>query len=320
MSINEEILKEIDKSYYIALFCHTKPDADTVGSAMALRYFLEEKGKKVEVFCDSEIQSSLDYLKKIELIKKNYSGCFDLHIALDCGDRYRFGELTESFFSCKNTVNIDHHELTNDGFAKLNRVEKRASTCEMIYELIVEAGGKIDKDKAYALMSGILTDTNSFSNSNTDEKVLMTASKLVGMVDINKLNFVLLKSMSYEYLKLTGKALSRLRRYFDGKMTLIYVLEKEYTEAGVPRNEIKGLVEYALKDKDTKIAVSICQAQENKFEISFRSKDNVDVCKVCRVFGGGGHRVASGCVINGFFEDVVDKIVRAVELEQVLND
>lgn len=319
MTVKESILRKINQSGRIGIFCHTNPDADTIGSALALRIYLEKEGKKADVYCDSDISSALLFLKGVKEIKKEGAEKYDLHIALDCGDRFRFGDLTGFFFCNGNTINIDHHHLSNDGYAQLNWVEARASTSEMIYELLEYGGKGFDNDAAECLMAGILTDTNSFTNSNTDSRVMMTAAKLVDRVDINELSYRLLKNMSYEYAKLKGKAEARMRRYFDGRMTLIYMLEKEYTEAGLARSEIKGLVDSALRVEGTLIAVSVLQTGENKFDISMRGRKNTDVSKVCLSFGGGGHRVASGCVINGFFEDVVDKIVRAIRIEGVLD-
>ncbi|MEG1711175.1 MAG: bifunctional oligoribonuclease/PAP phosphatase NrnA [Clostridia bacterium] len=309
--VQNEIIKIIEKSESIALFSHTRPDADTIGAALALCYVLKRKGKKTQIFCDTQLEPRLSFLKGNDEIEKEFYGKYDAHIALDCGDAYRLGLLMDSFFKGNITVNIDHHNLTNDKYAQINWVDTRASSSEMVYELIEMMNVDIDVDIAQAVMSGIITDTNSFSNTNTDEKVLATAGKLIKYVNINALNFTLRRNTSYGRMRLMGQAMSRARNYFDGKVILMYVLNQDLIDNNVTLSATEGFVEQALNVDSAKAAVCICQASESGYKVSMRGKDGTDVCAVCQSFGGGGHKVAAGCNVNGFFEDVVDKILKA---------
>jgi len=303
------------KAENVALFCHTKPDPDTIGSALALRHALVKKGKNVAIFCDTPLKGRLSFVEGYETIRQEFYGKYDLHAALDCGDSLRMGELYEAFFRCKNTVNIDHHHLSNDKFARFNWVENKASVCQMVLEIVHAMGVEVDKTIADAVMSGIVTDTNCFSNTNTDKAVLDAAGELIDKVDINTLNFRLRRNTTYNRVKLMGRALSGAKLYFGGKVVILSVKDADYEATGTVMSDSEGFVDEGLNIEGVKAAVCVVQASHNSFKVSMRGKDNTDVCSVCKSFGGGGHRVAAGCTICGFYEDIVDKLIRAFEIE-----
>ena len=310
-----KIFEKIKKSNKIAIFSHTRPDGDTIGGVLALKLALQSIGKKCDAFCDVAISEKFLFLPQAD----SYALCpqdkYDLYIAVDCGENARLGENFVYFNNKNNTINIDHH-ATNDMFAGLNYVTNYASTCEIVYELIKFMKIPFTSDIALCLYTGMSTDTGNFSHSNTDKHVFECASDLVSYgINVAEINFILYKNTSFERTKLLGKVISRIRRYCDNKVSLIYTLLSDIQEVGAKQSDTEGFIDYATNIAGTQVGVSICQHTENSFKISMRSRGDVDVSRICAEFGGGGHKKASGCMISGFFEDVVDKVIRTISFE-----
>ena len=313
--IFQKIAEKIKKADKIAIFSHTRPDGDTVGGVLALKKGLESIGKKCACFCDNAIPSRFSFLPGVGDYSLSPAEKYDLYIAVDCGELARLGENAVFFQKKVNTVNIDHHG-SNDNFAEINYVAGYASTCEIVFELLDYMKTSLDDDSALCLYVGLSTDTGNFAHSNTDAHVFECARRLIGhKIDVAALNFALYRNTSFQRTKLLGRVLGRMRRYLDGKLTLIYTLSQDIAETGATASDTEGFIDYATNVTGTEVGVAICQHGENSFKVSMRSRGKVDVSAVCSSFGGGGHRNASGCMICGFFEDVVDKIVRAISLE-----
>jgi len=310
-----KIFEKIKKSNKIAIFSHTRPDGDTIGGVLALKKGLQSLGKQCDCFCDMAISERFLFLPQADTYQLHPQEKYDLYIAIDCGELARLGENYIYFENKNNTINIDHH-MTNDKFASINVVEKYASTCEIVFELLNFIGVQFDADIAKCLYVGISTDTGNFSHSNTDKHVFECASNLIGFgIDVAEINFILYKNTSLQRTKLLGKVISRIRRYCDDKITLIYILKSDLDEIGAKQSDTEGFIDYATNVSGTEVGVSICQHNENSYKISMRSRGDVDVSRICSEFGGGGHKKASGCMISGFFEDVVDKVVRTISFE-----
>ena len=311
----DKIAKVIFKAQKIALFSHTRPDGDTIGGVLALKNALQSIGKHCDAFCDNNIPEKFFYLPEADSFMLFPQEKYDLYIAVDCGELARLGENFQVFTREKNTVNIDHH-MTNDNFAAINCVMEYSSTCEIVFELLKFMKVQIDEKSAICMYTGLSTDTGNFAHSNTNEHTFETARELVKYdIDIAKLNFVLYRNTSFERTKLLGKVISRMRRYEDGQISLIYTLTSDMQEVGADASFTEGFIDYATNVEGTEVGISLCQHAENTFKVSMRSRGKIDVSKICSEFGGGGHRNASGCMVSGFFEDVVDKIVRAVSFE-----
>ncbi len=302
--------KIIEQCNSIALFCHTQPDGDTIGSGVALYLALKKMGKDVSVFCDDNLGSKISLFPETSIISKTFSGKYDLYIAIDCGDIFRLGEFSGYFANFSNTLVIDHH--ISQPYGKYYCSVMYASTAEIVFDILSLLNVELDERIATLLYIGLSTDTGNFAHANTDEKVFDVARQLCKInIDIPYINRVFYKSISFERTKLIGKVLSRIRKYFDGKMCLIYTKQEDLIEFGLDNDASKNLVDYAINIDTAIVGISISERSENVFNVSMRGKD-CDVRSVCERFGGGGHKLASGCLISGFFEDVVDKIVRAV--------
>ena len=294
----------------IALFAHTNPDGDTVGSCVALCLALKKLGKEVALFCDMELSETLKAFLQDESFSRSYQGKYDLLVAVDCGDVNRLGEFYSVYSRFDETLTIDHHG--GEYFSKYNCVTHYASTCQMIYEIVKALHVELDNAIATSLYVGLCTDTGNFMHNNTDSESFAMASELCKYgVDTEKIGRAFFKNTSLAETKLIGRVLARLRTYYDDKLVLLFVTQKDLEELNLDISATSGLVQFAINIDTAKVGVCMTECKPNTYKVSMRGKD-FSVREVCQEFGGGGHVVAAGCVISGFFEDVIEKIVRVV--------
>ena len=309
-----EIAKKLAKSKSVAIFCHVRPDGDTIGSALSLKKAIQTLGVRAEVFCDDLVPSRFLFLNECKTIKSDLDGEYDTLVAIDCADISRLGRFSDYYLSHKNTFNIDHH-VSNNRYGKENYIVDTAANCENVYDLITELGVKIDAETANLLLLGIVTDTGAFKHKNVTEKSLFIASKMVEKgADLNAITYTMFSAQSKERAKLFGNTMSKIRYFFEGRFAVASVFLSSLKETGAKADETEGFVDFVLGIDGVEVAVCMLEMSPNKFKISFRSK-GPNVNAVATSFGGGGHILASGCQINGEYEEVVDKVAFAVSRE-----
>lgn len=301
-----ELLQSADS---IALFAHTNPDGDTIGSCLSLKLALEQLGKKVAVFCDSEMSDRLAAFEQTNCISQQFAGKYDLLVAVDCSDASRVGLFESLFGNSRETLTIDHHG--GERFSKYNCLYGYASCCQIVYEIAQELNVKFDSILATYLYMGLCTDTGNFAHNNTNSDCFKMAGELVDFgADIERVYRVFFRDTTFAETKLLARALSRIRSYYDEKMFLTYVTAEDLSEFGVEHSTTSGIVSYLIDIDTAKLGVCICEVTPNHYKVSMRGKD-FSARDVCKEFGGGGHVLAAGCRIDGFLEDVIEKIVRA---------
>ena len=307
-SLSEKLKKEKD----VAIFCHIRPDGDTLGSALALSLALTNLGIKAQVFCDDVIPSRFFFLNSAKFVKNAIDKEYSAFLAIDCADRSRLGGFGDEFIKHKNTYSIDHH-VSNTRYAKTNYVVDRASNCENVLTLIEHMNADIDTEIANLLLMGIMTDTGSFKHKNVSSETLISASKLLEKgADINNIHYHMFTKQSKERAKLFGLTMSKIRYFLDGKFGVATVSQKDLELSGAKQDETEGFIDFLMGVDTIEVGACVLELGKNKYKISFRSK-GADVNAVAGVFGGGGHVLASGCQIQGEYEEVIDKICYAVK-------
>ena len=294
-----------------ALFVHTNPDGDAIGSAVALCLALRQLGKTVKIFCDMPVGNKItDSFEETREISAQFSGKFDLLVAVDCGDINRDGEFGGLYSNNRETLTLDHHG--GEYYSKYNLVTHYASTCQIVYEIVRQLPVKVDARIATYLYMGLCTDTGNFSHNNTDKaSFLMAADLCDGGADMEKINRIFFKDTSITETKLLGRAISHLRTFYDGKMALMYLTQADLKEFDADIGTTAGIVQNVINIDTARVGVMLTEYLPNTFKVSMRGKD-FSVRDVCKEFGGGGHMYAAGCMISGFLEDVIEKIERVV--------
>ncbi len=310
----KEIADELKKFNSALIFSHARPDGDTLGSAMALKTALINLGMEADVVCASDIPEKYDIFPAFKTIKKpsEIHKKYAAHVSVDVSVESMFGDGYQLYEKNANLFNIDHH-VSNSRYAKYNFVKDEAACCEIIYEFLHCLGAEITSETADYLILGIITDTGDFVHSNVTENTLLVSSKLVAAgARIHDITYRMFKDQTKERALLFARVISKMRFFLDGKLAIISVLADDFGQTGAKREETEGFIDFPLSVRGVEVAVSIMEAKNNCYKISLRSKGKANVNEVASVFGGGGHILASGCMICGFYEDVKDKIVKAV--------
>ncbi|MCH5165738.1 MAG: bifunctional oligoribonuclease/PAP phosphatase NrnA [Clostridiales bacterium] len=311
--ITTDILKAIEHAETILVCGHTRPDGDCVSSALAMRRICEKLGKKADAVCDADKPISYAFLPDYENFCAPRFDKYDLFIAVDCATDKRLGEYFRVMQEAGNVVNIDHHP-TNNLYGKINYIDPAASsTCAILYDLFSAQNGLIDRDVATMLYTGLSTDTGHFMHSNTTAKVFEIAMKLSELgVDIVNVNQALYCNKPFSKLKLAAKAINAIKLYEDGKIALMTIDQADLAECGCGSDDTEGLIDYASSISGVCISIAMCEQKGGFFRVSFRSSE-ADVAAAAGQFGGGGHKLAAGCIVNGNRYDVMEKLIAAAK-------
>ncbi len=300
--------KKLFSEKSVALICHVRPDGDTIGSTCALMRALLSVGVDAEAFCADEIPTRFFFLEETKNIKNHLSEKeFTAFVAVDCADITRLGTFASKFSKSKNTYVIDHH-VSNNRYANINYVVDNASNCENVYNLLKSLSIFIDKETANLLALGIVTDTGGFKHKNVTDSTLSIASDLVKLgADLNAISYNMFSKQSKERALLFAKTMSKIQYYHNNRVAIATVRYEDFSLTGANQDETEGFIDFVLGIDSVEIAICIMETEKKKFKISFRSK-GPNVNELASRFGGGGHVLASGCKINGAYEEVLDKL------------
>lgn len=312
--MTKEIKSLIDNAKTCAVFFHIGPDGDAIGSGLALKEALTQLGKNVTVFSQDEIGKDFEFLKPESIKTEIVSTKFDLGFVLDCSEIKRIGTMEAVLKNCEKVINIDHH-LNNENFTKFQIVEPEASsTCELMCYFLKQLGIEFTKQIKIDLYCGLATDTGCFMY-NLDKKAYSAAEFLTdGICDeIEKLNYTLFREKTFEELKLTGEAISKLESHLDNKFAITDIMQRDLLKHNVPIECTPNIIFLVSGLKDYDVICVICEEKAGVFRVSFRS-NKVDVSELARMFGGGGHKFAAGCKIYGGRNAVKNKILKACKV------
>ena len=310
-----ELFRLVNEATTIAIAGHIRPDGDCVGSCLGLYNYLTEntKEKQIDVYLES-VPAAFSFLKNTECAlteaKKNVS--YDLFIALDCGSRDRLGFTEELFLAAKHTVSIDHH-ISNTMFAEHNHVEGHASSaCEVLCGFLEDGG--ISKETAECLYLGIVHDTGVFKHSNTSRKTMDTAGMLLTKgVSASQVIDDSFYRKTYMQNQILGRCLLESILLLNGKIIFSAVSQKMMQLYGAVPADLDGIIDQLRVTAGVEVAILIREEGVQNYKVSMRSNGKVDVSKICCLFGGGGHKMAAGCTMNGSVHDVINNLSGQIE-------
>lgn len=312
----EEIAEKLNNSNRVAIFCHAKPDGDALGSGLALCLALENAGKKAVMCCEDVPPEKFAFLPAMKKVLQKLPGLdYDLFVSVDCADNMRMGVFSKTYQKFKkDTVNIDHH-ISNNGFGKLNYVNVCPASCEIMTEILVKGGFEITSDISDLLMLGMITDTGNFTHQDVTENTFKVAGLLRAKgADVNKISYYTNGRQPKARALLYGRVMSKMRFELDDRLAFIVITEKDMTELGAEKSFTEGFVDFPLTVDGVEVAISVMEYKKGQYKASLRSKGKVNVSAVAATFGGGGHILASGCMLFGELEEVIERLTRAVSL------
>ncbi|NLL17423.1 MAG: bifunctional oligoribonuclease/PAP phosphatase NrnA [Clostridia bacterium] len=306
------IVDTLQQAKGVLITAHERPDGDAVGSAIALDKGLQLLGVRTVVMLSDPVPEVYRFLRGSDsiLLPSSLGWRPDVIVALDSTEWERVGSFIEGFLPDTTTVNVDHH-ASNREFADLNWVDvDAAATGEMVLSLLKELQVPLDVDMASALYTAIATDTGFFQHANTTPEVLSRCAYLAEL----GANPHFISEQIHEYrslasLQALGYALRSLQLSPGGHVAWIGLTLKDIEQLQVKEEELEGLVNYPKSIKGVEVGLLFRQVEDNKVRVGFRSRGLVDVSSIAQVFGGGGHRRAAGCSVEGTWDEVVEEVV-----------
>jgi bifunctional oligoribonuclease and PAP phosphatase NrnA len=323
-----ELYPLLDEPRKVVITTHQKPDPDAMGSSLGLYHFLKTFGHQVTVISPTNwatwlnwmagSDSVLDYesmqdKSKAVLEEADWLFCLDFNVLS------RTKQLTPHLEAFQGTrILIDHHqqpqvEVFHYGISNT----QKSSTCEMVFDFIVESGHSIRLDAAMAecLYAGVMADTGSFRFSSAHSSV----HRMVADLKDRGINHTQIHENIYDNflenrLRFIGYVLmNRMEVYYEYNVALIAITKKDLLRFHIKTGDTEGLVNYPLTIMGIKMAGLVIDRDEER-KWSFRSKGNVDVNTFARkYFQGGGHFNASGGRSSATLEETIQHFQDAVK-------
>lgn len=304
-----KLIEKIEKANSIAILGHLNPDGDCIGSTLALyNYIKKVYPDKMPVVYMNGYSDKFSYLKGYADIANDLSvDKVDLVCCLDASDEERLYDFAPLLKNTKDSICIDHH-ITNTGYALETICNPNASSaCEVLYELLDSK--LIDKDIATCLYTGIVHDTGVFKYSSTSERTMQIAGHLMSLgINFGEIIDGSFYRKTYRQLQVLGRALLESISFFDNKCIFSVIDLKEMQFYGVTSKDLDGIVEQLRNTEGVECAIFLYQIDTQKYKVSLRSLNVVDVSKIASKFGGGGHVRAAGCTMLGSTYDIINNL------------
>jgi len=311
---HDQVLAELREADKLLLTTHENPDGDALGSLLATHLILEQLGK------DSVMYMSPDeFPLPWEYRSFHFEGLVGTApddvaertiVFLDCGniDRMPVDFLRQDGL---HVLNIDHHH-DNTRFGTVNLVVGDAScTAEIVYDLAKDLGADITPPIADALYVALVTDTGRFMYENTTPAAHLMAAELIQVgVAPHDVYRRLYEDLPFSRLELLSHALSSVERHDDGAITVGHLTKRDFEETGAVETDSEGIVDHMRAVEGTAVAVLVrellADERAGMRKVSLRATDGrVDVSRIARQMGGGGHRQAAGFTTELPYDELI---------------
>jgi bifunctional oligoribonuclease and PAP phosphatase NrnA len=302
------------------IMTHRNPDADGLGSQLALQDALLGLGKQPRVAIPNRLPSRYEFLdpnrKLIEDFRPEAFADCDCVLVLDTGTWNQLGDFGEWLkTSPLPRAVVDHHRTQDDlGGNRFVDISAEA-TGRLVYEIIGALGVPLTAIAANHLFLALATDTGWFRHPNTTPATFSLAAEL----EAAGANPTLLYEQLYEAaplarLKLIGVALERLQVRVGGAVAYTEIYLADYPATGAMPGDTEDLINYTRSIEGVEIGLVFIEQPDGSTKVSFRSRSQIDVSKIAEKYGGGGHKLASGARVKRSLPEVRDEILKVVEL------
>ena len=315
------LLELVRRHRRFVLTTHVRPDGDGLGSMLALADVLQRQGKAVQMTVASKLPPRYDFLDPDKRVREfvppgdDYRGA-GAAVVLDTGTWNQLGD----FGTFLRTLHvpravIDHH-LTQDDLNAVRLVDVTAeATGRLVHEAIAALGGPLPEQAAHALFVALAMDTGWFRHSNTTPATFRLAAQLVEAGARPTAAYeCLFEHNTLGRMKLTGLILERLQLAHGGRVAYTEIRRGDYEATGARPQDSEDLVNYTRGLAGVEVGLFFMEQPRGGVKVSFRSQARVDVARVAEAFGGGGHRLASGAIVEGTLSEVRNRVLAAVHL------
>lgn len=300
-------LREHDR--YLIL-THCRPDGDALGSAAGLCRGLRALGKTAAVLPNPEItERYAPYLREYEA-GADYR--YDTVVSVDLAEEGIIQTNAEAQKG-KIVLSIDHHP-SNKGYAGGTYLRAEAASCgEIVYDILIDLLGSIDRETATLLYIAVTTDTGCFRYKNTTPDTLRTGALLLEAGAPNDLNRTIFMKKRRSRLRLESAIISSLDFFHNDEACIGTVTLADRERCGVTEADMEDIASVSGQVEGVELSITLRENKDGKWKISVRTGQYGNANAVCAEFGGGGHGMAAGCTMEGTMEDVKARLKAAVE-------
>lgn len=305
----------IERADRILVTTHTRPDGDACGCMAAMTEVLRNLGKTVRPLLLSAMPDWYAFLfhETVPVLGKDLQvdqliggelGSIDLVIILDTNSYNQLPRFEDYLRKTGTPVLVIDHHVTSDGLGQVEVVDKTAAAAGLVlFDFVTHARWPITVRVAEALFVAIATDTGWFQLSNTDGRTHRRCADLLDLgVEPAKLYKRLYQDFSYARFQLMLAMLNRLELHMDGRYASQYLLLADFARTGAGYQDTENLINECHRIGSVVVSALFIELKDGRIRCSLRSRDDVDVSEIAAVFGGGGHKKASGTFLPGPME------------------
>ncbi len=323
MAIDWEPLRQvIDTHERFVISSHVRPDADAVGSELALASVLERLGKQVRIINPSDLPESLLFLDPTgRILCLNRSATAEnvldaeVHIVIDTSSWAQLLDVGRAWKqSSAVKVVIDHH-LSADSIGGMEFKDPSAEASgALVFEMCEALGYEISREMVLPLYCAIATDTGWFRFSSTSSRTLRMAARLIDLgAQPDVIYQRLYENYSLARVRLAGCTLGRITLECEGRLAYTWIELADFAATGASPADTDDLVNECLTIKGTECAFIAIEQRNHTIKISLRSRTDLNVAEVAEQFGGGGHRQAAGAILPGGMAQARKRMIEALE-------
>lgn len=319
----EEILSPminvLQKEDNFLITSHIRPEGDSIGSQLAMAILLQKLGKKVTIINEDAPPEIYNFLPQYEKIltysPEDERNKFEVGIVLDCNQFERVGKVASLIKQTSIIINIDHHP-DSPGIGNYNYIDTKSSACaEQIYRIIKAMDFKLDYHLALPIYVGIMTDTGNFKQVNTTPLSHQIVGELLSYGILpNEVANQIYEVNTVASIKMLGEILTTLKATRDGKILTANITQAMLKEAEFTTDlEPERIMDLLRSIKGAEIILLFRDLGQNRIKVNLRSKTSFSVSEIAKIFNGGGHQRAAGCVVEGNLTEVEGKLLAEIE-------
>jgi bifunctional oligoribonuclease and PAP phosphatase NrnA len=318
--VSKQIYKQLSQAKKIVLVPHQNPDGDTLGSVAATMQLLKKMNKEYITFCATSVSEKLAFLPHVSEVTNDeqiwQDENIDTVLVFDSGD-LRYAGVADFVSKMKSkpiVMNIDHHN-TNEYYGDFNLVmDEESSTTAILYRFFIYNNIEVDQKMATGLLTGLMTDTDNFTNSGTTIASMLIAGKLIERgADVKKIKESIFKDKSVSSLRLWGEVFARLTHHEETDIVHTFVTVKDLSKHNVLDSAIEGIANFMNNLQEGKAGLILKELEDGNVKGSFRTtRNDTDVSAYAKHLGGGGHKKAAGFTVEGPIETAAERVLEAV--------
>lgn len=298
-----EILRNRER---VLILTHRSPDGDTIGSAFALQYGLQQLGKRAWVRCCDPLPEKFLYF-----VQEAEEADPDCVVSVDVADPALLGELRHWYE--RLDLCVDHH--------KINRMDEvtrwvdptASATCELILALLDALAVRLDSRMANALYTGICTDTGCFQFSNTTPRTHRIAAELMEAgAEAETINRKMFGTKSKSRVMVERHVLDTMEFAYQDRVALAVISQKLVEETGIAPDDLDGVAAIPRQIEGVDVGITLREREDGSYKVSVRTVAQVDAAAFCARFQGGGHARAAGCAIVASLDEVKQQLLEAL--------